>query len=363
MTASNFPPSWITGNHYRDTNQPIIVPLENFPLLKVQPYNDPKGYLSASSKLEPASESKLFPSYLAPNYDGSFWTLLLQSPLRTLAQLTSWNNPFAGNSWGFMPALTPTTSPLLANQPPASTAVGFESAHSTPVHSGSHTSPNGQASQMNNQMNNQQTANYKAAASTNTVKHASAQEEAPVYLSAFVANFRLDAYHNLDDIYEYLDRLAAIHKHIRVFTIGYSHENRPIKAIEIHQDTANLNKKMVYLDGLIHAREHITTAALLNIIEQILIRKIDCNFLIVPVINVDGKCLEIAFSHKRSSRSDFFIRTLTSQAECIFVSQAMYTPGPPIDCGERTEGRPPRTTRSCTAYVRDSPANAATVST
>lgn len=259
------------------------MPLENFPLLKVQPYNEANSYLTAASKLEPASESKLFPTYLAPNYDGSFWTLLFQSPLKTLAQLTSWNSPFAGNSWGFMPM--PTTSPLLANQP-ASTTAGFESTLSNSIHSGSHNPPvpNGQA----NHVKNPQTANYKASASANTVKHTSAQEEAPVYLSAFVSNFRLDAYHNLEEIWEYFDRLASIHKQLRVFTIGYSHENRPIKAIEIHQDSANLNKKLVYLDGLIHAREHITTAALLNIIEQILIRKIDCNFLIVPVINVDG---------------------------------------------------------------------------
>ena len=244
----------------------------------MQPYND-ASYLPVASKLEPVSESKLFPSYLAPNYDGSFWSLLFQSPLKTLAQLTAWNSPFAaGNQWSFMPILTPTpaplhTSPLLANQP-----TGFDS-HATlkPPNSSPHQDKNSQA------------ANYKASASTNTVKHTSAQEEAPVYLSAFVSNFRLDAYHNLDEIYEYLDRLAAIHKQLRVYTIGYSHENRPIKAIEIHQDTGNLNKKLVYLDGLIHAREHITTAALLNIIEQILIRKIDCNFLIVPVINVDGK--------------------------------------------------------------------------
>lgn len=191
--------SWISGDFKQNANQPVIVLLDNFSLLK------PINHQSPFKSLDTA-ESSLFPSYLTPNYN-SFWTFF-QSPFKTLTNLNT----------------------HLSNWNPISNSI-----------------PN--FNPINDQIVDQnQDQGYKASASTNVIKHAS-QEEAPVYLSAFVSNFRLDIYHNLDEIYDYLDRLSKIHKHIRVYTIGYSHESRPIKAVEIHQDIANLNKKMVYFDG------------------------------------------------------------------------------------------------------------------
>lgn len=266
--------NWISGNYKTSSNFPhsIIVPLDNYGIMRTA-HQQPVGnvnYQTTHGKLD-TSDSNLFQSYLSPTYD-SFWTIL-QSPFKTIAQLTNWNGQSTAGNWN---QLIPVLSNTNFNPNAISTANFINRKPELP-------SPTSSINSIQNPVHGDE---YKSSASSNAVRHTAAQEEAPVYLSAFVPNFRLDIYHNLDEIYDYLERVASLHKHIRIYTIGFSHENRPIKAIEIHQDIPNLNRKMVYLDGLIHAREHITTASLLNIIEQILIRKIECNFLIVPVINV-----------------------------------------------------------------------------
>lgn len=288
--------SWITGNYRISSNvNPVFVSLDNSGVMKNVQQSD--NYPMSSKALD-TSESNVLQSYLNPTYD-SFWSLL-QSPFKTLSQLTNWNSGQATGGWSFIPLLSSSnyqnsisssslnalpSNNLQNSLRPISSSISTNSFQNTfPIKSisgmNSHPMTNSYASPILEE--------YKSAESTNAVHHSSgaAQEQSPVYLSAFVPNFRLDIYHNLDEIYDYLERLASMHKHIRIYAIGFSHEKRPIKAVEIHQDIANLDRKMVYLDGLIHAREHITSAALLNIIEQILIRKIRCNFLIVPVINV-----------------------------------------------------------------------------
>jgi murein tripeptide amidase MpaA len=56
-------------------------------------------------------------------------------------------------------------------------------------------------------------------------------------------------------IYDYIDQLAETFPNlIRVWTQGYSHEGRPIKAMVISRDEA-ANHPVVFVDSGIHARE------------------------------------------------------------------------------------------------------------
>lgn len=109
--------------------------------------------------------------------------------------------------------------------------------------------------------------------------------------SNLVSNFRLDVYHPIDEIYAYFDSVARHPRYghtVFVKTIGYSHERRPIRSVEVQQDPPNVGKKLVYMDALVHAREWITGASLLHMFEHILVHRVPCNFIFVPVVNPDG---------------------------------------------------------------------------
>lgn len=101
-------------------------------------------------------------------------------------------------------------------------------------------------------------------------------------------------YHGLYDIYYWLDNLAVEYKRIvTAYTIGYSYEGRPIKAVKI---SAKRGKKAIFIESNIHAIEWIssatTTCFFNNLLKsndaemQNLLNSYDWIFL--PVLNPDG---------------------------------------------------------------------------
>lgn len=172
-------------------------------------------------------------------------------------------------------------------------------------------------------------------------------------------NFRLDEYHTLRDIYAYVDALSLEYpSFVRSFDIGSTHEQRPIKAIEITQNASDSD--FVWLDSLTHAREWITGSTLVYIIDSIVAAHArplaseqvsvsgraqlrNKNFIIIPVVNPDGyehtwtsnrlwrknrapngKCLGVSTrflfvsSIVRSLVQLEFIQSCTSEAVCSY---------------------------------------------
>jgi len=86
--------------------------------------------------------------------------------------------------------------------------------------------------------------------------------------------FSYDSYHRLKVVYEHLESLAAKHSaKTQLLNLGETHEKRQIKAIRI---TTNVNapesedKPLIWLDGGIHAREWVSPATVMYIIDSFL---------------------------------------------------------------------------------------------
>lgn len=106
------------------------------------------------------------------------------------------------------------------------------------------------------------------------------------HYSSIVPNFRLDHYHNLDQIYDFISKLSARSSGVTAFDIGTTHEGRKLKGVEIvgNPDDATL----VWIDAGTHAREWITPAVALFIMEQAILSRLPFNLVVVPVMNPDG---------------------------------------------------------------------------
>ena len=111
-----------------------------------------------------------------------------------------------------------------------------------------------------------------------------------------------EQYQQLDTIYDWLDDITeANSKIVTPYTIGYSYEGRPIKAVRISFKPGN---KAIFIESNIHAIEWIssaTTTCFFNTLltskdKQIrdLLKKYDWIF--VPILNPDG----FEYSHKVS---------------------------------------------------------------
>lgn len=107
----------------------------------------------------------------------------------------------------------------------------------------------------------------------------------PLY-SELVPSFRLDQYHNLNEIYDFITQVSRIVSSVTVFDIASTHEGRKLKGVEI---VGNPNDpSLVWIDAGTHAREWITPAVALYIIEQAVLTRMKINLVIVPVLNPDG---------------------------------------------------------------------------
>ncbi|CAH1402249.1 unnamed protein product [Nezara viridula] len=108
------------------------------------------------------------------------------------------------------------------------------------------------------------------------------------------AGFNLDNYHRLGEIYNWMDYLSKKYPQlVSVETIGYSYERRPIKVAKI--SSGKPGAKAVFIDGGIHAREWVSTATVVYILNELVENRsrlpsymANLDFYILPVFNPDG---------------------------------------------------------------------------
>uniref|UniRef100_A0A914XAY4 ShKT domain-containing protein n=1 Tax=Plectus sambesii TaxID=2011161 RepID=A0A914XAY4_9BILA len=117
-------------------------------------------------------------------------------------------------------------------------------------------------------------------------------------------SFNLAQYHSFGEVINYLNDLAIRYPdRVHVIPIGTTHEGRQIPLIKI--GTSKANKPAIWIDGGIHAREWISPAVVLYMINQLVtsydwdtrMRQLvdDLDWYIVPLLNPDG------YEHSRSS--------------------------------------------------------------
>ncbi|CAK9803556.1 Zinc carboxypeptidase A 1 [Anthophora plagiata] len=106
--------------------------------------------------------------------------------------------------------------------------------------------------------------------------------------------FNLNSYHKLDEIYAYLDSLAKANPgKIEVLAPGKTHEGRQIKGVKL---SFGKNKPGIFVEAGIHAREWITPAAVLYMLNELVhstnpeVRALaeSHDWYIFPVFNPDG---------------------------------------------------------------------------
>ncbi|XP_037934056.1 carboxypeptidase B [Teleopsis dalmanni] len=105
-----------------------------------------------------------------------------------------------------------------------------------------------------------------------------------------------NSFQRFDDINAYLDQLAKSYpSRVSVKTVGKSYEGRNMKTITITNGDGVQNKKVIFVDAGIHAREWIAPAGALYIINQLvenyaananLLKTYD--WVVLPVVNPDG---------------------------------------------------------------------------
>ncbi|XP_018306895.1 carboxypeptidase B [Mycetomoellerius zeteki] len=97
------------------------------------------------------------------------------------------------------------------------------------------------------------------------------------------------SYHELNDIYGYLDYLANTYPDVcSVQSIGNSIEGQPLKVLRI--SNGRTNAPAIWIDGGIHAREWISPAAVTYIIDYLVENSdvLQTDYYILPVANPDG---------------------------------------------------------------------------
>lgn len=109
-----------------------------------------------------------------------------------------------------------------------------------------------------------------------------------------LAAFDLNKYHTLDEIYAHLDSLAKSHPgKVQVIVGGKTYEGRQIKGVKV---SFGGNKPGIFIEGGIHAREWITPASILYMLNELLnskspdVRSLaeSHEWYIFPVFNPDG---------------------------------------------------------------------------
>ena len=105
-----------------------------------------------------------------------------------------------------------------------------------------------------------------------------------------------ERYYSHGEINAYIDELAQRYRS-RVFVkkVGNSYEGRDIKTITITNGDGRAQKNVIFIDGGFHAREWISPAAVLFVIEQLVENYnensellLDYDWVILPVVNPDG---------------------------------------------------------------------------
>ncbi|RWS27284.1 carboxypeptidase B-like protein [Leptotrombidium deliense] len=101
-----------------------------------------------------------------------------------------------------------------------------------------------------------------------------------------------ETYNTLRDIYDYLNSLPQKYAGMATpISIGRTHENRDIRGVII-RNTDSVLKEIVFFECGIHAREWVSTATCLWIINELLSKQNSLlqrfEFHIIPVVNPDG---------------------------------------------------------------------------
>uniref|UniRef100_A0A0R3RJX2 Peptidase_M14 domain-containing protein n=1 Tax=Elaeophora elaphi TaxID=1147741 RepID=A0A0R3RJX2_9BILA len=122
------------------------------------------------------------------------------------------------------------------------------------------------------------------------------------------AKYGFGDYHSYDIILAWLADIQRFYPTMaKVFTIGRTYEGRDIKGIKIGNPIDKTDKRIVWIDGGIHAREWASIHTVLYFIDQLIAQYgtdpqitsyVDMlNFYIVPVVNPDG------YEYSRSDQS------------------------------------------------------------
>ncbi|XP_039449443.1 zinc carboxypeptidase A 1-like [Culex pipiens pallens] len=106
-------------------------------------------------------------------------------------------------------------------------------------------------------------------------------------------SFGWDEFYGLEDIYDWLDKVATQHEQVELIEGGHSYENRSIKGVKVSYKSGNPG---VFLEGGIHAREWISPATVTYILNELLtsqdpaVRNIAENYdwYVFPNANPDG---------------------------------------------------------------------------
>lgn len=78
----------------------------------------------------------------------------------------------------------------------------------------------------------------------------------------------LDQYNSLEEIYQYMDELQqAYPQKANIINIGQSFEGRPLRVMKLSSNESN---PIVFVETNIHAREWITSATSMWIIQELL---------------------------------------------------------------------------------------------
>ncbi len=106
--------------------------------------------------------------------------------------------------------------------------------------------------------------------------------------------FDFSRYHTYEEIFNYLENEVSKSDLVVIDFIGKSFEGRKIPVIRITDNKLNNSKPIILIDSLIHAKEWVTGATNLFIINQLISNKSMQNYLkkfefhIIPMFNPDG---------------------------------------------------------------------------
>lgn len=105
-----------------------------------------------------------------------------------------------------------------------------------------------------------------------------------------------ERYYRHDEINENMEYLSKLYpSRVFVKTFGRSYERRPLKIITITNGDGRPNKKIIFIDAAMHAREWITPAMALYIMNELTVNYEsykellqDYDWVIMPIVNADG---------------------------------------------------------------------------
>ncbi|XP_038117133.1 carboxypeptidase B [Culex quinquefasciatus] len=113
-----------------------------------------------------------------------------------------------------------------------------------------------------------------------------------------------DHYWSLEEVYDFVEEVAAKSDMVTAFDIGTTHEGRPLKALTLSKNGyINMERPVVFMDAGIHAREWATIMTIMHLLHEftehpeLYAEQLDnTDFVIIPVLNPDG----YVFAHQEN---------------------------------------------------------------